>query len=286
MPVKSLHQLHPMHAFGVVTNLDTPLRIQRFENRVEPLIPFPHKHNFYHLVFVVSGKGWHEIDFQRYPIEPGRFFIMKPAQVHAWVVEKAKGYVIEFEEDLVFSHTPHSHKIRNLLSRMPDSFKVSEKCLRDIRVQCENMLTEYSEQNNQYDLVLTLSLFLILAKAFREVPSQDPSLQQSSLTDKFLQLIEENYNKQHDVEFYARKMNMSAKALTMKVSRRLGKSARTLVQERCLLEGKRLLAYSDLSVGEIAETLGYEDPNYFSRFFRMKTKKTPLAFRKAAKKVL
>lgn len=286
MPSQSLQKLHPMHAFGVVANLQTPLRIQRFEDRFEPLVPFPHKHSFYHLVIVTAGKGWHEIDFHRYPIEKGRVFLMKPAQVHSWVVEKnSKGFVIEFEEDLLSSVSSYAPKLRQLLQDLPDSFLIEKKVdLSRVQESCEVLLKEYEEKPKDHEMAMTLQLFLLLLQFSRhegELSSPPPE----SFVMKYLNLIEEHYRSKHEVEFYARKLHLTAKALTMKISRLTGKSARALIQDRLILESKRLLAYSDLSIGEISEALGYQDANYFSRFFRMKTKKTPLAFRQDAKRI-
>ena len=67
--------------------------------------------------------------------------------------------------------------------------------------------------------------------------------------------------------------------ITAKVNRVIGKSVRGVIQERCILESKRLLAYSDLSVSEISDELGFDDPNYFTRFFKLKTKNNPGKFR-------
>lgn len=288
MPAKSLSKLHPMNAFGVVANLQTPLRIQRFEDRFEPLVPFPHKHSFYHLVIVTSGKGWHEIDFKRYPIEKGRIFLMKPAQVHSWVVDKSsRGFVIEFEEDLLSSLTAYSSKIKHLLQNLPDSFVVEKKS--DVLIlqnHCEFLLKEYQEKQKDYEVAITLSLFLLLIQFSRWGDLRSAAAPSAeSFAAKYLTLVEENFREKHEVEYYAKKLNMTAKALTMKISRITGKSARALIQDRLILESKRLLAYSVLSVGEIADALGYQDANYFTRFFRMKTKQTPLAFRQYAKKV-
>ncbi|RYZ68648.1 MAG: AraC family transcriptional regulator, partial [Proteobacteria bacterium] len=80
--------------------------------------------------------------------------------------------------------------------------------------------------------------------------------------------------------FYAQKMKLTAKALTMRVSRGLGKSARAVVQERILLEAKRLLTYSQHSIQVIAERTGFEDANYFTRFFKAHIGTTPSEFRR------
>ena len=52
-----------------------------------------------------------------------------------------------------------------------------------------------------------------------------------------------------------------------------------LIHERLLLEAKRLLRYSDLPVADIADQLNFEDPSYFSRFFKKHTGFSPSEFR-------
>ena len=54
-----------------------------------------------------------------------------------------------------------------------------------------------------------------------------------------------------------------------------------LIADRLILEAKRCLRYSDLPVSEIAYSLGFEDPAYFSRYFARATGATPSAFRRA-----
>ena len=287
MARSTLQKLYPMQDFGVVPSLHTPLRIQRFEDRLQPLVPFPHKHNFYHLVIVTAGRGWHEIDFHRYPLEKGRVYFMKPAQVHAWVVDKgSRGYVIEFEENILSLHPSFATVLQQVVQTLPDSFVLNTSAFNKVKDDCEVLLAEYVEKPASYEISLTMLLFLLLLNFSRLEKKRQVPFMGNSFAQKFFMLLEENFRSQHEVAFYAKKLNMTAKALTMKLHRLTGKAARTLILERALLESKRLLAYSDLSIEQIAEVLGYTDANYFARYFRSKVRKTPSAFRQQAKKVL
>jgi AraC family transcriptional activator of pobA len=53
-----------------------------------------------------------------------------------------------------------------------------------------------------------------------------------------------------------------------------------MIEERVMLEAKRLLSYSSLSVKEVSMLLGFDDPAYFFRFFKKNTLSTPSEFRK------
>ena len=59
----------------------------------------------------------------------------------------------------------------------------------------------------------------------------------------------------------------------------LQQSALGLLNERRMLEARRLLAYTPMSVAQVAQEIGYEDPAYFSRIFQRHTGQAPSAYR-------
>jgi AraC-like DNA-binding protein len=78
---------------------------------------------------------------------------------------------------------------------------------------------------------------------------------------------------------YAAKMNITPNYLNALCRKKSGKSAGELIRQRILLEAKRLLAHSTMSISEIAFQLGFEDNSYFGRYFRRYTRLTPGEFR-------
>ncbi|MBC7713172.1 MAG: helix-turn-helix domain-containing protein [Rhizobacter sp.] len=276
-----LDTLHPMVSFGVVSGLTKQVRVTRLESRLNPAVPFPHKHNFYHIVIITKGKGWHEIDFKRHAVKAGSIFFMKPAQVHSWAMTKdTTGIVIEFEGLSMFAGDEAYHILSSALNPVQDYFFVKGVQKDEIISHCKNMLNEYVSEKKDFEIFLRLSLASLLL-LFSRIQINKPAKRNriSKFREEFGELIEKNFRIHHDVGFYAKTLGITTKALTAKVNRVLGKSVRSLVQERCILESKRLLAYSDLSVSEISLELGFEDPNYFTRFFKLKTKVNPGKFR-------
>jgi AraC-like DNA-binding protein len=273
--VESSNQLkkrHQMHEFGTVHGATRGIRVNRLERRLTPLVPFPHRHDFYHLVVVLNGGGWHEIDFHRHAVQPHQVFFMKPGQVHSWKINKSsKGYIIEFGSDAT--------DLR-FLSEMPDRLRLSNRVADLVKF----MLDEYERQATDFEALLRHYLAVLLIELARGSAGKKKSTHGSDpLLDRFLELIEEQFRKEHRVEFYAQRLKTTPKALTMRASRALGQSARAVIQNRCLLEVQRLLAYSNLTIAEIGYELGFEDPNYFSRFFRTLSKSTPGDFRDKVK---
>ncbi|MBY0414785.1 MAG: AraC family ligand binding domain-containing protein, partial [Bdellovibrionales bacterium] len=138
-----LDTLHPMRSFGIVSGLTHQVRVTRLEGRLNPAVPFPHKHNFYHLVFITSGKGWHEIDFKRYDVKVGAFFFMVPAQVHSWSMSKdTTGIVVEFENLQMFSGD-EGYILSEGLRPPKDYIAFSGNTKKEIHELCKSMLDEY-----------------------------------------------------------------------------------------------------------------------------------------------
>ena len=105
-------------------------------------------------------------------------------------------------------------------------------------------------------------------------------MEEPIIIENFKKLVESNFKEAHAVGYYADKLGVTSKALTMQLTRSIGKPPRLLIQERILLEAKRYLAFSNVSVAEIGYIIGFEDANYFIRFFRLHENKTPAQFRK------
>lgn len=272
----SKNRLHPLESLGNAHIARGSIRVERLEDRIEPRVPFPHKHDFYQLVVVTAGQGFHEIDFTKHPVKRGQFFNMKPEQVHAWKLKRAQGFVIEFTHETLPSL---------LDRRLPDVVTIrSDRDVRAIANLCLVMLEEFESARPHHQESLThllQTLMIHFENAAFDTTSQPTA---DSFTSNFQTLVEAHYRKERRVEFYAKELRVTAKALTMRISRTLGQSARTYVLRRVLLEAKRLLSQSDQTIADVGYELGFDDPNYFTRFFHDYAKMNPSDFRRQARK--
>lgn len=116
---KNLQKLHPIGALGNAPVREGEIRVERIENRLRPRVPFPHKHDFYHFLFLGAGSGWHEIDFQRFEVKKGQLFLMRPGQVHSWDLGKStRGLVLEFTKGSL-ENSAKTVRLFDGLDRMP-----------------------------------------------------------------------------------------------------------------------------------------------------------------------
>lgn len=281
MKKAGIQKLHPIESFGNIPATQGEIRIERLESRLQPKVPFPHRHDFFHFVYLQKGSGWHEVDFTKFPAKPGTLFFVKPGQVHSWRLgNPSRGYVLEFTTESLPASSFLKKLLRNL-DALPESIAPENSA--PVETLLELMFQEIREGRKDFRICLEHYLILFLIQAVRLSDVQPLTRAPgNSLVDRFRQEVEKNFKQNHSVDFYAKKLSVTAKHLTTQVTRTLGKSAGAIIQERCLIEAKRLLAYSELPIAEIAYELGYEDPNYFARFFRRRVALSPGRFRQRA----
>jgi AraC family transcriptional activator of pobA len=94
-------------------------------------------------------------------------------------------------------------------------------------------------------------------------------------------LVEENFQKERQLAFYAEKLAMTVDRLNDHVKRATGVTAGHLIRHRVLTEAKRALVFTNQPIQEIAADLAFADPSHFARFFRKQTGTTPHDFRAA-----
>jgi AraC-like DNA-binding protein len=100
-----------------------------------------------------------------------------------------------------------------------------------------------------------------------------------NLIRKFHLLVEIHFRKERQVNFYAGLLNKSPKTLSNYFAMYSKKTPLQVIHERVIAEAKRLVYYTDKSVKEIAEDLGFEDVAHFSKFFKNVTTKSPSELR-------
>jgi AraC family transcriptional regulator, transcriptional activator of pobA len=106
------------------------------------------------------------------------------------------------------------------------------------------------------------------------------SLDKFNLIRQFNLLVEIHYRKQHQVQFYAGLLHKSPKTISNIFSLYSKKTPTQVIHERVIAEAKRLFYYTDKSVKEIAEILGFEEVAHFSKFFKNCTSQNPSAVKK------
>lgn len=115
----------------------------------------------------------------------------------------------------------------------------------------------------------------------QQVAQAKPLTRHEAQADAFCTLVEECFREGLSVADYADRINVSAPHLTRLCRNILGATPNALVRQRRLLEAKRLLEYTQLSISEIAHRSGFHDPSFFSRSFSRAFGVSPKSYRDA-----
>ena len=142
-------------------------------------------------------------------------------------------------------------------------------------------LLELEEQDNfQIEMIRTmLKRYVILCTRIYKDQKNLINEDQTSLIREFNFLVEQHFRDKHKVADYAALLNKSPKTLSNIFHKHSSKSPLQFIQNRKILESKRLLGYSDLQVQEIGYQVGYDDVQSFSRFFKKQTGHSPISYR-------
>lgn len=144
-------------------------------------------------------------------------------------------------------------------------------------------LTNEIENKSIYsDPIIKAYLQLILAigskvKSYELEDTQ--AVQTPSPIERFKTILEEHFIQQRSPSFYAAELALSPNIFTKRCKTRFGKTPSQLIQERVILEAKKLIHLTHKSFKEIAAGLNFEDEHYFSRYFKKNTGTTPTLFR-------
>lgn len=283
IPVYNIDQLTTLSTQK--TSIGVKRLEQGFKNNKN--ISSSHRHNFYQIIWVTKGYGTHLIDFNAYPIKPFTLYFLSPGQVHEWkLTEDVFGYIIAFTSELFSS----ASQGKNILTELPYFYIVNTQPLLYVGLEqavvfnniIERIESEYQASLVDREAMLSAYLWILLIEAKRiYCPKQTTHSVASSvlIAKQFLFLVEENFLTQTRVSEYAKLLSITANHLNETVKQTIGKTAGELIRDRRLLEAKRWLIHSELSISEIAHALNFEDPLYFGRFFKRYARCSPSHFR-------
>jgi len=252
----------------------------------------PHKHNFQEIIFIESGEGKHRIDDKVYILNTDTFYLIGKGQVHEFIEgNNLKGYLLRFEDNFIPPSALNSNNAFNstLLNSIisANELKIPQPQIRYYKSILDNLFYEFQENNRDYakTQIIQHLLLALLSKLERRVRSLSKEIiiktadRETKMFHSFLLLLEENYKVHHDINFYVNELLADKRKLAAICKTFSEKTPKQILNERLMVEAKRMLLYTSNSSKEIAYGLGYEDPAYFSRFFRNYYDISPRNFR-------
>lgn len=106
---------------------------------------------------------------------------------------------------------------------------------------------------------------------------------QDTVIKDLLMLIDNHYKEQKFANFYAGRLNLTAKTLSKKINRQLGTTLKDLIKNKIINDAENMLR-QDIPVIDIAFELGFSEANHFSAFYKLNTNQTPTEYQHSFKK--
>lgn len=240
----------------------------------------------YTILFIPNGKGSFQADFGNFSFEGPVIFFATPFQtIHFKEIPKGKLMMLQFHGDF-YCIAYHKAEVacngllfNNIFLEPSISLRPEEEESFDsLLTQLKSELS--SEQPNE--AVLTAYLQLFLAQSSRIKLKSMPAMVQpakEALMEAFQTALEENFLTLRKPADYADLLHLNPNTFTKRCKKHFGKTPTSLIQERLVLEAKKLLHLTRKSIKEVAYQLNFEDEYYFSRFFKKMTGVSPQLFR-------
>ena len=241
----------------------------------------PHKHDFFVIILFDKASGTHNIDSKDYPIDDKEIHILFPGQMHKWQINDGTiGYQLMTERSFFEQFAPYFRFSFTNYQNHP-VIKLSDEAFSKLMYEFNAIKEELKSENSLVHLINARAAVIaaIVSKEAEQVFTEFKVYQSNPRLAKFNMLIDEFYKEEKSVIFYAEKLHISANYLNILCKKNLKVSATQLIQQRIIIEAKRLLKSGDLSIKEIAFDLGFTDHAYFSNFFKAQTNITPSEFR-------
>ncbi len=252
-------------------------------------VKYPHRHDFFEVLYLLKGSGYHVIDTNKYEIKPPCVFFMSPGQAHKLELSNdIEGFIFIFTADFYLLNRSN----QNTLIEFPFFYTIhqdnppllleNENDIRFLDSLFRQGIAEIRDAGESNTEMLRSILDLILTTCAARYQVTENLLNKGKgqiLVKRFFHLVEENHQKNLSMSDYSGMIGITPNHLTQTVKLLTGKTSSQIVKAKQLLEIKRLLVHTNLSVSEIANQLNFEDQSYFTKFFKRETGFTPFQYR-------
>lgn len=244
----------------------------------------PHSHSeLAHIFYLASGGGMVRADNEQLPCQAPCLLLIPANVIHGFDWEReTSGSVVTLATRRLSGLAWFAPETVRLLARR-DVIALSTGEAKRIDDLIGSLMQELAWAKAGHDMAVQAALLSILVIALRKGgpwPSVHPdSGRYQTIVARLRERIEARFRLREPVSAHAAALGTSETALRIACQRVAGSSPAAMLDQRALVEARRALIFSDLSVGEIAYSLGFEDPAYFSRFFARNVGRSPRRYR-------
>lgn len=237
----------------------------------------PHRHdNMFQILCVFDGALDVQLDEDKHTLTGGSVITIPPGVVHGFRFKPdTKGAVLSLAAPLFADESyrrSHQHFEKLVLSAQIISFQKQSVLFDQLRHYLNMIVGELLQAEAGHQLMLEWLVSMLLMTLKRQFDHTRLEASSSQAGGKMLRefrlLVERKYRQQWNVQQYAEALHTSVSSLNRVCNHSVGITAKSIIQNRVLIEAKRKLIYTQYPVDQVAYTLGFKDPAYFARYFK------------------
>lgn len=241
------------------------------------------------LMICLKGEAVFKVNYREHTLVPNAAFIIFPRQVFS-MSKRSEDLFLEsmfLSSDYILQlPQPRNFDLLKTMSLDPVK-KMKEEMLHNM-LEFHSLIAKYhrgedSPYKEEQVKAFVFALFLELAKAYTDSPKEIARTisRQEQLTDNFLTLLIKHYAEERSVAFYADKLCLTPKYLSMTIKKITGHSILDWIHEVVIIEIKKQLKTTDKTVLQISEEMNFPNPSFFSQYFKQHTGMAPLQYKKS-----
>jgi AraC-like DNA-binding protein len=256
------HNLKPGLGFEIFRLAELFRRVPHDELRS------PQRPEFHTLYVGLTGKGSMVVDFTEVPVGAGVLTVVARGRVQQFKPRDGlDAWMLLFSPEFISGQ----YAVLD-----PTWERPTAKLERDLIVLAEQLAQEQARPLDAAQAPLLealLTAVILRAERSVDLPVTTGALQ------KFFTILERDCLRTRETTHYARQAGVSPRQLASLLVEHTGRSTKRVIDDRVVLEQKRLLAHTDLSVKQLADRTGFAEPTNLVKFFKQRVGMTPQEFR-------
>lgn len=244
------------------------------------------KGKWHTFIYITGGSGVIQIDFDEHVTIKNKIFFIEKYKYWSWVkMEQLDGVMVQFTDSFynhIYTGNPKIKSDQSLIGDFQPFIKIEENNVKYWKNVFDNILYEDNHYRENSKEIICLSLKILILMYHRNVFSKGIMIisdRKKQLLGEFRKLVNSKFLEWKNPKEFAIQLNITPNYLNALCKETYFKTVSEIIQERVILEAKRLLAHTGLSISEISYKLGFNDNSYFGRYFKKMVGMPPEKYR-------
>ncbi|QIS08391.1 helix-turn-helix domain-containing protein [Nocardia arthritidis] len=234
------------------------------------VVPQLQRADFHVLGIVTAGRGAVAVDFDRHPIGAGVAVWIRPGWLHRWDdIADCQGVIVLFRPELAPQDVPVAGPLGPVRWVLGNDAGL-------VRAAAEHLRREFGAPPGPVSGPILRNLLEVLLLRIGESAPEIPTV--DGVFADFAVEVEKFHRQTRELAWYAERLGYAPRTVTRATQRAVGTGAKQYIDDRVVLEAKRLLAHAGITVAECARRVGFDDAANFAKFFTARAGCTPGAF--------